>query len=156
MKYRFNYKVKAIDILKLTLYNIYSSLVGICNIVFTCAMIFCLLSFWKEVNIFLKIVMLFLCILFPVLQPILIYMRSKKQLKAIPKGMILEFNDTGIDISSNNNIKSVSWNKVKKVSSILGMVILVFDNGQGFILNKEVLGNLQKDLAAYIESKVKK
>ena len=156
MKYRFNYKVKAVDILKLTLYSIYSSLVGMCNIIFTCAMIFCLFSFWKEVNTLIKIVMLFLSILFPVLQPILIYMRSKRQLKAIPKDMTLEFTDTGIDISSNSNINSVSWNKVKKVAIIFGMVILVLDNSQGFILNKEVLGNFKNDLVMYINNKIKK
>ena len=96
MKYRFKSEVKALDFWKLSMYKTYHAIAGVCNIVFTAAMFGLLFHFWDSGKDIWIGLILFGCVLFPVIQPLCIYLRCVRQVEDIPKDLELEFDEVGI------------------------------------------------------------
>lgn len=96
MEYKVKNKIELIDLWKVTLAIMYSSiLVKVVNGTFSIAMILLAFKFWKNVGLGLKILLLFGALLFPLIQPLLMYGKAKKQLATIPQDMELVFNSRG-------------------------------------------------------------
>jgi len=100
MKYKFTYQTTAFDLWQLSMYSTYGSMVGGCNIIFTVAMLLVTTKFWGDVNIFMKILLLIVICLFTVIQPAVVYMRAKKQVRAVPHDMEIGFDDNGIHVKT--------------------------------------------------------
>ena len=84
MKYQFRNEVTAMDFWRLVMRRTYRSTAGVCNLVFTAAMFVLVFRFWNTASDFYKGLMLFGCLLFPVIQPLVIYGKSRKQAAALP------------------------------------------------------------------------
>ena len=77
MTYQFKSEVTAGDFWKLTMSRTYRSVAGVCNMVFTVAMILFTAKFFRTSGDLMQMLMLFGCLLFPVIQPIAIYLKGK-------------------------------------------------------------------------------
>ena len=104
MEYKFSYKITAIDLWKLAMYGIYGSIVGVANIIFTISMFALVVRFWRDVNTFLKILLILGVFLFIIIQPMMIYLKSKKQIEAVPVDMEIGFDDKGMHIKTLSKI----------------------------------------------------
>ena len=93
MTYQFKSEVTAGDFWKLTMSRTYRSVAGVCNMVFTVAMILFTAKFFRTSGDLMQMLMLFGCLLFPVIQPIAIYLKAKGQAKTMPKDVELSFSD---------------------------------------------------------------
>ena len=156
MIYKFTYQIRGVDLWRLAMYRMYSSMVGVTNIIFTVAMLLLAVRFWQGVNIFVK-GLLFICIcLFPLIQPLAIYRRANKQVGNVPKEIEIGFNDKGIHVQSGDQKSHLKWKSIKGVSKKANMVIVFSTDQHGFILSNRVLGKEKEAFYEYVVSKIQK
>ncbi len=127
---------------------------AVINVIFTISMALLLYRFWSESGVTARILMLGGLILFPVLQPLLIYLRSRKVVRQMPKKMEITFDQTGFEIANDNKNSRVSYADVKSVTRIFKMLIIYTRAKQGFILDQQMLAGKGKDLAVFLAEKV--
>lgn len=156
MKYKFNYRPSALDLWKLSMYGIYSSMAGTVNIIFTISMVLLAGRFWGDVSGLLKTILIFGIFLFPIIQPVSIYLRAKKEIGMIPSDIEIGFDDKGIHIRSSKNKSDLKWSKVKRVIKKPGMIIILLITNQGYIITNEILGDKREEFYKYLISKMKK
>lgn len=156
MKYKFTYQITAFDLWKLSMYGIYGSIIGVCNIIFTVAMILLTAKFWVDVNNFIKILFIMAISLFTVIQPATVYMRSKKQVAAIPHGMEIGFDDNGVYVKTKNQNSELKWNTIKGILKKPSMIIIYTITKHGYILTNKVLGKQKEDFYSYVVSKLQR
>ena len=156
MKYEFQYETKAVDLFKLSMYSIYSSMAGVVNIIFTAAMVILIIRFFSGAALPIKIVLIAALSIFIVIQPLVVYYRAKRQLKGFPKDMAIGFDDKGLHVKSSNQVSDIKWRDIKGLVKKPGMLVLLAAGRQGFILTDKTLGNEKAALLLYIESKLSK
>ncbi len=152
--YTFDYQVTAMDIWKVSMYNMYHSMVGCVNVVFTVAMILLAQKFWFQVNPFFKIALIFGMALFTIIQPWSIYYKAKGIVAKMPKNMKISFSEIGIKIKASPEVTEISWKAVSRVISLSSMLIIKIVNAQGIVLTNVVLENDKDILYTYIQSKM--
>lgn len=156
MKYHFKSEVKASDFWKLSMYKTYHNIAGICNIVFTVAMIALLLHFWNRASDLGIGLIVFGCLLFPVIQPVCVYLRSQKQAEEIPKDLELAFDDSGIYVTTGGAEEKIRWNKVGNIIKQRDMLVIYTDDRHGYILMQRTLGDLSEEFLAYLKKQTKR
>lgn len=154
MRYKFVYQTTALDLWQLSMYQIYGSMVGVCNIIFTIAMLLLTIKFWEDVNIFIKILLIIAICLFTVIQPTVIYMRAKRQIATVTQDIEIGFDDKGIHVKTKNHNSDLKWNKIKGISKKPTMIIIFSTTKHGFILTNKVLGKQKAAFYDYVVSKV--
>lgn len=155
MRYQFVSRTTPLDFWKLSMYSIYGSLIGVCNILFTVAMVGLIVKFWGDVNHFVRILLILASCLFPVIQPIGIYIRAKRQADAMLQNMEIDFDDSGIHVRTANQTSDLKWNTIKRVSKKPSMMVIFSTATHGFILTNKVLGKEKENFYNYVVSKLK-
>ncbi len=155
MNFRFESNINTWDIWKLSMYNIYHSMVGVCNAIFAVAIVLLTIRFWDPKQELLMALLVLCCIVYPVIQPVAIYRRASKQVKALPANMVYEINDTGIHITVGEQKTHVTWNRVRGIRKEYKMIILALDGGRGYMLTDRMLGTQKGDFLDFLEAKVK-
>ncbi len=155
MEYRYTCDVKTADIWKMAMRRTYKSFVGIINLVFTVAMILLTIRFWGASSGFIKSLMIFGCILFPVIQPLATYGMSAKQLEDMPRDMELTFNDSGVHVKTGDASEDIKWKKVKNAIKRNSMIVVMSDETHGYMLTNRVLGDKKEEFYEYLCSKIK-
>ena len=125
MTYQFKSEVTAGDFWKLTMSRTYRSVAGVCNMVFTVAMILFTAKFFRTSGDLMQMLMLFGCLLFPVIQPIAIYLKAKGQAKTMPKDVELSFDDAGLHVTVGKEKESIGWKKLRVANFIFGCTFAV-------------------------------
>ncbi|MEG0013701.1 MAG: YcxB family protein [Cellulosilyticaceae bacterium] len=155
MKYKFTYQTTAFDFWQLSMYHMYGSMVGVCNMIFTIAMFLLTAKFWADVNGFVRILLIIACCLFTVIQPLVIYMRAKKQAVTVREEMEIGFDDKGVHVKTENKSSDLKWTTIKRVSKKPTMIVVFSTTTHGFILTNKVLGKQKEAVYDYIVSKIK-
>jgi hypothetical protein len=150
------YQTTAFDLWQLSMYGIYGSMVGVCNVIFTVAMVLLTVKFWGAANGFMKIIFIAAICLFTVIQPAVVYMRAKRQVAAVPHDMEIGFDDNGIHVRTEKQSSDLKWNTIKGVSKKPSMVVIFSTTKHGFILTNKVLGKQKEAFYNYIISKIQK
>ena len=96
MEYQYKCRITAWDFFRLTMRQTYRSMAGMCNLVFTVAMILLTAKFWSQSGEVLQVLMLIGCLLFPVIQPAAIYAKARRQAAAVPQDVRLTFDEKGL------------------------------------------------------------
>ena len=139
MTYQFKSEVTAGDFWKLTMSRTYRSVAGVCNMVFTVAMILFTAKFFRTSGDLMQMLMLFGCLLFPVIQPIAIYLKAKGQAKTMPKDVELSFDDAGLHVTVGNEP---------------GMMIVFSDARHGYMLTNRILGAQKEPFFAFAKERI--
>lgn len=155
MKYKFKYKNTPLQFWQLSMYYMYGSIIGVCNIIFTVAMILLSLKMWGDASSFVKTLLLLACCLFSVIQPIGIYLRAKTQ-AAASKEIEISFDDSGIHVKTDLEASDLDWKSIKRVSKKPNMVVIFSTTTHGFILTNKVLGKQSEEFYHYVASKINK
>ncbi len=156
MKYKFTYRTTAFDLWQLTMYGIYASVVGVCNIIFTIAMVLLTAKFWGDVNSLMKILFITAICLFTVIQPAVVYMRGKRQVSTVSHDMEIGFDDQGIHVTTEKQSSDLEWSTIKGVSKKLSMIVIFSTTKHGFVLTNKVLGKQKEPFYDYVVSKIEK
>lgn len=155
MEYKYKCDVEAKDLFKMAMVRTYKSMLGIVNIVFTVAMILLTIRFWRTAPDFLRILMITGCILFPVIQPLAIYLQSVKQLENMPRDMELVFNDGGVHVYTGGKSELIRWNKVKNAIKRSDMIVIMSDDSHGYMITNRQLGSSKEEFYEYLCKKIR-
>ncbi len=155
MKYSFKNCVKPKDFWLLSMHHTYHSTVGVCNIVFTVAMFVLAYKFWGRTHDALEVLIFLGCILFPVLQPWFVYMRSKVQASMLPANMELEFGDKGLSVRVDEKAQFIPWEKIVGATKAYNMIIVRSDAKHGYIISNKMLGKEKEEFWSFVQSKIR-
>ena len=155
MEYRFKCDVKASDLWKMAMTRTYKSLVGLVNVIFTVAMILLTIRFWATASALLRVLMVFGCILFPIIQPLAIFGNSVKQLENLPKDMELLFNEGGVRVFVGDKSELLRWNRIKNAIKRSNMVVVMSDDSHGYMLTNRTLGDQKEEFYQYSCEKIR-
>jgi hypothetical protein len=156
MKYQFSTSTTASDLWQLSMYGIYGSILGATNIIFTAAMIVVIVRFFSSAHILLKCMMIAALCLFPIIQPLLIYLRAKKQEKNVPKEVQLCFDEQGMHIWVGDQKEDICWKDVRGITKKPTLMVIYSSSQHGYVLNNKVLGEQKEDFYSYICSKIER
>ncbi len=131
-------------------------MVGVISLVLAVSMLALLIRFWGQSDIGTRIVLILLCLIVPLIQPLGVYLRCLKQVKAIPKDLELKFSDKIIYVTTGGKSESIPWEKMRYVMKERNMVILVTNSGSGYMLSDSVLGDQKEAFYQFASSCLKK
>lgn len=154
MRYKYTYRTTARDLWQLSMYYIYGSLAGLCNIIFTVAAFALGFSRWDQAQGFVRCLIVLGCCLFTVIQPLMIYAKAKKQAAGITQDTQVSIDDNGLYIRVGDDTSQLPWKSVKRISRKPAMIIIFSDTTHGFIFTNRVLGNEKEEFYRYASSKV--
>lgn len=154
MKYKYNYQTSAFELWQLSMYGTYGSMIGLCNIIFTVAMLLLAAKIWGNINSFIKILLIFAISLFTVIQPLAVYIRAKRQVATVPQDMEIGFDDNGIHVKTSNKYSDLLWSEIKGVTKKSSMIIIFTTSKHGFIISNKMLGKQKDDFYNYLVSKI--
>lgn len=155
MEYKYMCDVKASDLWKMAMVRTYKAAIGVVNIVFTVAMILLVFRFWKTAPDILRILMIFGCLVFPVIQPLATYGMCVKQLENMPRDMELKFDDVGVHVSTGGQSELIRWNKVRNAIKRDNMIVVMSDDSHGYMLTNRVLGDQKEEFYGFLCSKIR-
>ena len=155
MEYKYMCDVKASDLWKMAMVRTYKAAIGVVNIVFTVAMILLVFRFWKTAPDILRVLMIFGCLVFPVIQPLATYGMCVKQLENMPRDMELKFDDVGVHVSTGGQSELIRWNKVKNAIKRNNMIVVMSDDSHGYMLTNRVLGDQKEEFYGFLCSKIR-
>ena len=153
MRYKYTYRTTARDLWQLSMYYIYGSLAGLCNIIFTVAAFALGFSRWDQAQGIVRCLIVLGCCLFTVIQPLMIYAKAKKQAAGIAQDTQVSIDDNGLYIRVGDDTSQLPWKSVKRISRKPAMII-ISDTTHGFIFTNRVLGNEKEEFYRYASSKV--
>ena len=153
MEFRFKNDTKPIDFWILSMSHTYHSMVGVCNIVFTVAVIAATCKLMGKINDLLEVLLLLGCFLFTVIQPTLVYLRAKAQVAGIPKDMELCFDEKGLHVTVGEQKESITWKNIKSVVIERNMVVVRSDARHGYILTNRMLGEKKDEFLGFVQRK---
>lgn len=156
MEYRFKNKVRPSDFWILSMHHTYHSVVGLCNVIFTAAMFALTYRYFGKVNDILEVLMFLGCILFPVLQPFIVYLRSKTQVSMIPENLELSFDDRGLLITVGGQKQDIPWKKIVSATKEYNMVIVRSGPKHGYIISNRMMGKNKQEFWEFVQSNVSK
>lgn len=113
MEYQYKCRITAWDFFRLTMRQTYRSMAGMCNLVFTVAMILLTAKFWSQSGEVLQVLMLIGCLLFPVIQPAAIYAKARRQAAAVPQDVRLTFDEKGLLVTTGGERQHLPWNRLR-------------------------------------------
>ena len=156
MKYQYTYRTTASELWQLSMYYIYGSMVGLCNIIFTVAVIALMVSRWQAAAAWQRLLLVAALSIFTVLQPLAIYRRARRQAARIQTDTTLEADEAGIHIRVGDQRADLKWSSIAKVSKKPTMLILFSDTSHGYVLSNRVLGGERDEFYAYAASRAGK
>ncbi len=155
MEYRFKCDVRAKDLWEMAMIRTYKSIVGLVNIIFTVAMILLTVRFFDQASDFVRVLLVFGCILFPVIQPLAVYGKSARQLEDLPGDMELVFNDRGVDVHVGDKRQLLKWKGIRNAIKRSNMIVVMSDDSHGYMLTNRVLGDDKEEFYNYLCGKIR-
>ena len=155
MKYEYTYRNTAADIWQLSMYYIYGSLVGVCNIIFTTAVFVLGIVRWNSSGLFFRFGVILGFCMFPLIQPVLIYWKARKQAAVINQDTKVSFDDWGIHIKQGEKCSEIKWEKIKRIAKKPNMILIFYDYNHGVVMTTRVLKEEKDEFYAYVVSKIK-
>lgn len=154
MKYEYRYRNTAGDIWQLSMYYIYGSMVGLCNLIFTLAVLALAVSKWSSSSLIFKICVVFCFLLFPLVQPVLVYLKAVRQAALVKEDTSICFDDFGVHVSQGGECVEIGWEKMKRVARKPTAVLVFSDSTHGFVLTDRILKGEKKEFFAFAAGKV--
>lgn len=152
MEYKVRCDNKAIDLWKLNMNQIYHSMAGVINIVFTVSMLLLTIRFFGTASSVIRGLLILATLWFVIFHPLAIYGQCIKQLEHTPKDVELTFREKNIRVTSSGKSEEINWNKIK-VMKKFNMLIVMSDTSHGYILTDRVLGEDREKIYELIKAK---
>ena len=150
MKFEYKYRNTAGDYFFFNMSNIYSQWTAFVNIIFTAAMLVLIANRWSESHIFFKGIMVLGLCLFPVIQPVCIYLRSARQAGGIASDTELVFDDAGMHIRVQDHNQLIRWKDYKTTVDRHFVLVPIPDGQHAYILTERILKGQHRDLYKFI------
>lgn len=156
MTYEFENRITPFDFWRLSMSRTYRSTAGVCNLVFTAAMFLLAAKFWNAAGDVAQVLMLLGCILFPVLQPVAVFVRARAQAAQIPQGMRLAFDGEGLHVTVGEKRQDIRWKNLTDVVRQAHLIIIFSDTRHGYLLPERQLGGEQDAFLEFVKSGIER
>lgn len=135
--------------------NTYTSLAGVVNIVFTVAILCLIISRWSSAGIIFRCVMIFALLIFPVLQPLLVYGRAVKETenKEVPD-TTLTFDENGMTIQVKKHVQHITYQKMNNIVWTRTLLYVLPDEQHAYILTNRIVGAQKQELYDYVHGNI--
>lgn len=154
MRFEYIYRNTTADLWQLSMYYTYGSMVGVCNGIFTVAMFILTAVRWEVSTGWMRAAMILCCCLFTVIQPLIIYLKAKRQASALTEDTKIAFDMYGIHIKVGEKIDNLEWKTIKRVSKKPTLIVVFSDTTHGFVLPNRVLGKERTDFYEFVVSQM--
>ena len=104
--YQYRYKTTRGEYWKMSMYFIYHSMTGMVNLVFTAALIALTCAKWESSGTVFRICMVLGCCLFPILQPLAVYLSAGKLASGSGEDTEIRLDDVGIQEKNGKDRKA--------------------------------------------------
>lgn len=156
MDYTFTNDITAKDFWVLTMTQTYKAFTGIINIIFTVGMIGLLIKFYSPEHVIRNILIVIGILIFPVFQPLCMYLYSMKQVEGIPKGMTLSFNGSGMHVATMTDRENIGWKKISRIIKAKNMIILYTASNSGYMISNRMLDGKKDEFYEYCVGNMKR
>lgn len=156
MRYKFKCDVTTKDCWILYMQRIYHSMVGIVSVILALSFLALTTVFWQQSSTLLRILLILACLLVPVIQPLGVWIRSRKLAKQIPSDLELWFGDKGIYVKLQSQTDNICWKEVRHIIKERNMITIVLNDGRGYMLTNRILGKDKESFYQYISSHISK
>ena len=163
--YKFSFTINEKDIFNSSMNYNKSRFTYLFDIIFTSVafiiVIYNLLNnTFSSFNKFYQVLLIFCCLLFPVINPILLYIKSLSHAKKIKDTEItMEWMDDRVKLSSNNDNTEVLYENIYNFIKYKNMIVVMYDTIHGQIIPDRVFkkdGKSNKDeFYDYVATKIK-
>lgn len=134
MRFHFKYRNGVKELWELSMIYQYSSMVGVVNVVFTFAMAVLLgASYGNHWTVFLILSALG-TIYFPLIQPLIVFLRCKKSAAKIENDTELAFSENDIYITVGEQHQTLQWKDIYAVRQYLNLTVLYTGRGHGLVI----------------------
>lgn len=154
MKYSFKNQVTPIDFFVMGMANAYRMPLCVINVIFAVSVVIMTVNIWDTVNDFIQVLLLILCLVFPVFQPWFLFMRSKKMADMLPQDMTLSFDDYGLRVTVGDKKEDIRWHQLGYTQK-KRYVIVFSDPKHGYIINNKMMGKQKAEFIEYLGTKIK-
>ena len=157
--YEFDVDLKLDDLYRYTMRHTYFQLSGVFGILISVgSLILCYLNrrIYSSSTIF---VLIFVGLLFTVIQPIMLYSKCKMQMKkneGINAPLHYTLSEEGIEIEQQEQTAEVKWYDVRKVVKAKGGQYIYMSPARAFIFPKKQCGQEYEEIASMVTAQVKK
>ncbi len=148
--FRYRYRVKTSDLWQASMYYAYSSYMGVVNLVFIISSAALMVSRWNDASDLFRAVMLFMLLMFTVIQPLIIWLRARSSLGGVYPELELSFSRDGIIIATDGQRQLRTWDKVKGIVKKPTLIVIYMSDGNGYILRNSVLGGTRGELYDFV------
>ncbi len=154
MDFKFEISATAFDFFKMSMKKTYKSPLGICNIVFFAALVLVTVKMFGEAGPFLRALLLILCLAFPVIQPLSIYLRAAALARMIPENMTLETVKDGLIVRVGEQSELIPYSRISRLVCADDCVIIYVGGQHGYFLFNRVMGDRKEEFVRFIKSKM--
>ncbi len=149
-EFTYRYTVKASDIWQVRMYYAYASYLAMVNIICIVASVILIVTMWKTSADWFRAVMLLFLSLFVVVQPLVIYLDCRRQVKGKSDEISLSINRSLITVETEGKKETYGWDKVVNVTVRPTLVIIYTDQSHGYILTNRILKETRKELISFL------
>ena len=139
----FDIQITDKDLFKFSINNIYRKFTGILWIVFSITVIFITVYTWGDISINNSILLICMALLFSVMNPFLLWTKSKSQIKkneTKQRAIHYCINGKGVTISQGERTDHVDWNQTWKAVRYGNLVIIYVSSIRAFVLPVNQIG----------------
>lgn len=123
MRYEYTYRNTPGDYWKFRMENYYRNWTALVSIIFTLSILALAIAKWNATNGLGKAILIILLLVFPVIQPLYIYMISIRDAQALQVDTTLSFDGTGMEIKVQKHLQRIPWKSFVPDEKGGGMVI---------------------------------
>lgn len=155
---KFSVKMTSKDLFEFSMYNSYSGGMGLFNVIFTAAALALLIFTWNwgGISIYQKLILVFCCLIFTVIQPLMLHFKAKKQAEMIgfSAPVNLTFTDENILVEQAGVEGDMDWSRIWKVVRIPSMMIIKVGPSHGYLIPNRSMDGQEEALVALFRSKL--
>lgn len=128
------------------------------NVILVGGSLFLLLTRWGSLELFQRLMLLFIVFLFVFWQPAMLYAKSVRQAKELAKQppLHLEFSPEGVAVTQGSEGGHVAWDDIGKIEAIGGMIIVYGDRVHASLIPLSVIGKDEEAFRELIREKLPK
>ena len=144
MEISFDTNVREKELYKFSLNNMYRRITGLIWILFSIVVIFVTVYTWGRVDIMKSILMIVIAALYTIVNPIMLWFKSKSQIKRNPsfqKPLHNVINENGITISQDDKSETTNWEQMWKAVKYGNLVVVYVSTIRAFIIPIDDVGD---------------
>lgn len=159
MKYSFNVKLNSDDKFNSSMNFIKISKTYYFDILFTLVAFIAIIytiftgTFFTMQN-YKKVLLIVCFLIFPVIQPLIIYIKTKNE-KALEIPISITFDEDNINISSNSENVTLTYDKIYNFIKFKNMIVILYDSLHGQIIPDRFINCDKNEFYNFVDNKIK-